>query len=91
MNGLVELFAITFSLVALLVSVAALAMVIGMKLSTHTITWKPLEDLTKEEDKEAEIIAEEEDEELLAKALDLQKKKKKQEDPLDAVAETSNF
>lgn len=90
MNGLIELFAITFSLVALITAIAALAMVIGMKLSTHRIEWKPL-DLEAEVASPEEIIAEEEDEDLLAKALELQKKKKKQEDPLDSIAETSNF
>lgn len=87
MNGLLEMFAISFGFIAMLTSIAALSMVIGMKLSTHKIEWKPLEtnEFKPELDQE-----EKEDDEVLKKALGLQKKKK-QEDPLDAVAETSNF
>jgi multisubunit Na+/H+ antiporter MnhC subunit len=81
------------SSIAIVIAVAALAMVIGMKLSTHTIEWKPLvTGELKEEDK----FQEEEDnsEEILKSALDLSKKakeKKKSVDPLEEILETNNF
>jgi hypothetical protein len=86
MSGLVNLFAISFSLLALIVALAALVIVLAMKLSTHKIEWKPLE----MEPMKEEGPKEEEDDDILEKALKLQKKKKN-EDPLDAIAETSNF
>lgn len=90
MNGLVELFAISFSFLALVVAIAALVMVLAMKMSTHKIEWKTL-DFEKFED-EVPGAKEEESDETLEKALNLQrKKKKKEEDPLDVLAETSNF
>lgn len=86
----IQLTAIIVAVLALITSIAALSMVIGMKLSTHKIEWKPL-DIEPELMKNEEQIIEEDDKELLEKALDLQKKKKRAEDPLDAIAETSNF
>ena len=92
-----SLFAFSFSILALIVALAALAMVIGMKLSTHRIEWKPLE----LGDTEDEVIAEEEaveeeDLEILDKAVKLSKeakskKKPKDHDPLDDILETNNF
>jgi hypothetical protein len=81
------------STIAIIVAIAALAMVIGMKLSTHTIEWKPL---VTGELKEEEKFPEEEDnsEEVLKNALDLSKRaksKKKQIDPLEEILETNNF
>lgn len=90
MSMAIELLAIIISATALLVSVVAIGMVLGMKWSTHQVTWKEL-DPDKEFDKIEEESVEDEDAEILSKALELQKKKKKQEDPLDAIAETSNF
>lgn len=90
MNSMISLFAIIFSLVSLIISLAAIVIVLAQKWSTHKIEWKPLE-LNEETASSEEVIAEKEDEDILFKALELQKKKRKQEDPLDAVAETSNF
>jgi hypothetical protein len=80
------------SVLALVVSLAALAMVIGMKLSTHKIEWKPLitSDLREEEKYKDE---EEETSEMLKEVLELsaKAKKKKVTDPLDEILETNNF
>lgn len=90
MNGLVELFAISFSFLALIVAIAALVMVLAMKMSTHKIEWKTL-DFEKFEE-EVPGAKDDESDDALEKALNLQrKKKKKEEDPLDILAETSNF
>lgn len=86
---MIELFAISFSFLALIVAIAALVMVLAMKFSTHKIEWKSL-DFEKFED-EVPGAKDEESDELLEKAIQLQRKKKKIEDPLDALAETSNF
>ncbi len=86
----IHLLSILISALALVTSIAALSMVIGMKLSTHRVEWKPLEyDKFQEEEEE---VKEEDPEELLERAFNLQRsKKKKQEDPLEDIAETSNF
>jgi hypothetical protein len=86
----IQLTSIIVSILALITAIASLAMVIGMKLSTHKIEWKPL-DISGDVKPTEEEIDQTEDEELLNKALSLQKKKKRQEDPLDVIAETSNF
>jgi hypothetical protein len=88
----INLLAILVSSLALITSIAALALTIGMKLSTHQIQFKDVEtpDFDKFEEEEEKKIEEDSDE-LLEKALNLQRKKKKIEDPLDAIAETSNF
>lgn len=82
------------SAISTVIAIAALAMVIGMKLSTHKIEWKPLSfDPIKEEEDE-QIKEEEDSAELLDKALNLSKqanKKKKLSDPLDEILETNNF
>jgi hypothetical protein len=81
------------SAISLAVAVAALAMIIGMKLSTHKIEWKPLkiDDPLLESDKEYK--EEQEDEaKVLEDALNLQRKKqKKPEDPMEEVFQTANF
>lgn len=92
-----NLFAISFSFLALIVALAALAMIIGMKLSTHRIEWKPLDltDAEKEADQEEEKL-EDDELEILDKAVELtkkakEKKKQKEQDPLDEILETNNF
>jgi hypothetical protein len=89
MNDAICLLAIILSTIAIITSIASLAMTIGMKLSTHSIEWKPL---VTQELKEEDKFPEDEDEQLLKKALDLSaaKKKKKEEDPL-AFLESTNF
>lgn len=89
MNGLLEMFAISFSFIAMLTAIAALCMTIGMKLSTHRIEWKTI-DYEKFEEEGAKDDEDDSDA-VLKRALDLQRKKNKQEDPLDTIAETSNF
>lgn len=89
---MISMFAIMFSLVSLLVSIAAIVIVLAMKWSTHKIEWKPLQmhDPLSESEEEISEIAENDDK-LLEKALNLQKKKKKESDPLDSILETNNF
>lgn len=81
------------SAISLAVAVAALAMIIGMKLSTHKIEWRPLkiEDPLLESDKEYKEEQEDESK-ILEEALNLQRKKqKKPEDPMEDVFQTVNF
>lgn len=95
MEVAINLTAIIISAIALIVAVAALAMVIGMKLSTHRVDFKPLEihDPFKEEDFQPFT---EPTEEVVQEALKLsreglQRKKKKEEDPLDEILQSNNF
>lgn len=88
MSDAINLVAIIISILALVVALAALAMVIGMKLSTHKVEWKTL-DFEKFDENVSK--PEEEDEELLEKAKNLQRKKNKVMDPLEDIAVTSNF
>ena len=82
------------SAISTVIAIAALAMVIGMKLSTHKIEWRPLKIddpiLEAEEEFEKE---QEDDSKTLADALNLQRKGKKAKpaDPLDEILETNNF
>jgi superfamily I DNA and RNA helicase len=88
---MISLFAITFSLVSLLVSIAAIVIVLAQKWSTHKIEWKPLEILA-EDQKFKDEDEEKTDLDLVNEALQLsRKKKKKLEDPLDEILETNNF
>ncbi len=88
---MISLFAITFSLVSLLVSIAAIVIVLAQKWSTHKIEWKPLEILP-EDQKFKDEDEEKTDLDLVNEALQLsRKKKKKLEDPLDEILETNNF
>jgi hypothetical protein len=86
--------ALIMSCIATIVAIAALAMVIGMKLSTHKIEWRPLQvdDPFKESEKEMEVM-ELDDSKVLEDALNLQRKGKKAKpaDPLDEILETNNF
>lgn len=75
------------SILSLCVSLVAIVLVLAQKWSTHKIEWKPLQtEIPKEEEGEDNIS----DEALLEKALLLNKKKKKEIDPL-SENETSNF
>lgn len=94
MNGTISLFAIMFSLVSLLVSIAAIVIVLAQKWSTHRIEWKPIEtfDPFKESEEEKKLL-DGDDDKVLEGALNLQRRgKKKQEvDPLNEILETNNF
>jgi superfamily I DNA and RNA helicase len=88
---MISLFAITFSLVSLIVSIAAIVIVLAQRWSTHKIEWKPLEILP-EDQKFKDEDEEKTDLDLVNEALQLsRKKKKKLEDPLDEILETNNF
>jgi len=91
---MVSLFAIMFSLVSLLVSIAAIVIVLAQRWSSHKIEWRPLEtfDPFKESEEEKKIL-DSDDDKILEEALNLQRKgKKKQEvDPLNEILETNNF
>lgn len=92
MKEALELLSIILSALSLLVSLAALGVCLGMRWSSHKIEFKPLElkDLEEEANKlEAEETAS--DEEMLGKAKELQKKAKRNQDPLDDILSTSNF
>lgn len=80
-----------FSLVSLVISLAAIILVLAQRFSTHKIEWKPVEfGELKEEEK---FKDEDEEEKLLAEAVELTKKAraKKSQDPLDEILETNNF
>ena len=91
---MISLFAIVFSLVSLLISLAAIIIVLAQKWSTHKIEWKPLQmhDPFKESEEEMKSI-DDEDSKILEEALNLQRKGKKQkdQDPLADILETNNF
>jgi hypothetical protein len=92
----INLTAIIISSIAIVFSLAALAMIIGMKLSTHKIEFKPLEikDPFIEDDFKPFT---EPSEEIVDEALKLskegleRKKKAKDKDPLDEILESNNF
>lgn len=94
MNSTISLFAITFSFVSLLISLAAIIIVLAQKWSSHKIEWKPLQihDPFKESLEEMKS-ADDEDGKILEEALNLQRKGKKQkdQDPLADILETNNF
>lgn len=83
------------STISLVISIVAIIMVVATKLSTHKIEWKPLNLHDPLENSESEVMFKtEEDEKILSEVLEMQrtgKKKKKDEDPLDAISETNNF
>lgn len=91
---MISLFAIVFSLVSLLISLAAIIIVLAQKWSTHKIEWKPLEihDPFKQSEEEMKSV-DDEDSKILEEALNLQRKGKKQKevDPLADILETNNF
>lgn len=94
MSSMISMFAIAFSLVSLLVSIAAIVIVLAQRWSTHKIEWKPIEafDPFKESEDEKKLL-DGDDDKVLEEALSLQRKgKKKQEvDPLNEILETNNF
>jgi len=81
------------SVLAIMLSLAAIIMVIAQRLSTHKIEWRPLVQQTAEiEAEEDEKFDDEEDSKFLKDALNLQRSgKAKVEDPLDNILSTSNF
>lgn len=93
----INITAIIMSTIAVLVSLAALAMVIGIKLSSHKIEYRPLE--IKDPFApigEEEVSLSEPSEELVKEALELsrkgkERKKKEEVDPLDSILESNNF
>ena len=90
MSEAINFTAIIMSTIALAISLVSIVLVLAQKWSTHKIEWKPLTEFV---EKEEEIQTEEEsDDEILEKALLLQKagKKAKYQDPL-ADIESTNF
>lgn len=90
MSEAINFTAIIMSTLALVISLVSIVLVLAQKMSTHKIEWRPL---TTVEPEQEEILTEEEsDEEILEKALLLQKagKKSKYTDPL-ADIESTNF
>jgi hypothetical protein len=81
------------AILAIMLSLAAIIMVLAQKLSTHKIEWRPLVQQTAEiEAEEGEKFDDEEDSKFLKDALNLQRSgKAKVEDPLDNILSTSNF
>lgn len=91
----INLLAIILSVLSLIVAIVALVIVLAMKWSTHKIEWKPLtiqDPLAPEEEFQSFT---EPSEDIVEEALKLSKKgkerKKKEEDPLDTILESSNF
>lgn len=87
---IVGILAILFSLIALIVGCIAISICVGLKNSTHTIQWKPL-DFKEVEDPLKEFM----DDELVPEENPL-KKKKKPKDPedfafMEDVTDQSNF
>ena len=77
---------------ALVMSLAAIILVLAQRWSTHKIEWRPLQVADIEEEVEKEKEEQElSDAELVKEALKLNRKKKKSEDPLDEILETNNF
>lgn len=94
MKEALEMLSVILSSLSLMVALAALGVCLGMKWSSHKIEWRPLE-TTKVEEEEFESFTDP-DVGLVDKALELSKqgkerKKKKDEDPLDSILESSNF
>lgn len=88
MNTAIYLTSIILSVIALLVSITAIVMVLAQRWSTHQIEWKPLNIPVEEPIKEPE----EDEAKALEDVLSMQRKKKKKiEDPLEDITNTSNF
>lgn len=79
---------------ALIMSLAAIILVLAQRWSTHKIEWKPLKlnDPFLESEEEIKQV-DEDDSKILADALNLQRKgrKLKEQDPLNEILETNNF
>ena len=93
MNSMLSLFAIAFSLVSLITSIAAIVMILAQRWSTHKIEWKPLTIQDPSETSQNSKEIDDEDGKTLEEALNLQRKGKKQkdQDPLSEILETNNF
>jgi hypothetical protein len=95
MEVAINLTAIIISSIALIVAIAALAMVIAMRISTHKIEFKPMEikDPFAEDDFKPFTEPSEEivEEALKLSRQGLERRKKKEEDPLDSILESTNF
>ena len=91
----INLTAIIIASISILVSIASLCLVIGQRLSSHKIEWRPL--VTKElEERELELEDQEtehNDEKLLESAISMSRKSKKDKDidPLDEILQSHNF
>jgi hypothetical protein len=91
----INLTAIIISTIALLTSIAALVMVIAMKISTHKVEFRPLEIKDPFDTEDFKSFSEPSDD-LVEEALKLSKegkerKKKVDKDPLDEILESNNF
>ena len=89
----INLTAIMFSGLSILISIIAIVLVLAQKWSTHKIEWRPLvqQDLELKVEEESEEL-EQDDAKVLKEALNLQRtKKKKEQDPLEEILETSNY
>jgi len=89
MSEAINFTAIIMSTITLVTSLVSIVLVLAQKWSTHKIEWKPLTEFVEKEEIQTE---EDSDEEILEKALLLQKagKKSKYIDPL-ADIESTNF
>jgi FtsZ-interacting cell division protein ZipA len=94
MSGMINLVIPTLilSTIALVVALVAIILVLAQRWSTHRIEWKPLtfDEISKDEEKQ-EKEDKESDDEILEKALELQKRGKRIVDPLEEITETNNF
>ena len=87
MNIAINFTAIVLATLSLSISLVSIILVLAQKWSSHKIEWRPL----KMEEAKEEVYEETSDEDLLEKALELnKKKKKKEEDPLSDIS-SSNF
>ena len=89
----INLTAIIISCIALFTSIAAMCLVIGQKLSSHKIEWRPLvqEKIEQHLEEEEDVNLSEDEDKILNEALSMSRKKKKEVDPLDEVLETANY
>jgi hypothetical protein len=89
----INLTAIIVSCLSLFVSITAIVLVVAQKMSTHQIEWRPLIQEKAEEEAIEEIKEQDQDDEkTLEAAINMQRaKKKKDQDPLEDILETSNY
>lgn len=90
MSDALNLTSIMVSMLALIMSLAAIVMVLAQKWSTHKIEWRALQTQDPLESFE-EKTQDELDEETLSEALDLQKRRKRVVDPMEEITQTHNF
>jgi hypothetical protein len=92
MNNGLAFASIFISSFALVMSLVAIILVVAQRMSTHRIEFKPL--ITNDLREEDKFQEDEEEDKTLQEAMRLSsegKKKKKIEDPLDSILESSNF